>query len=68
MAIMKDLVDLLDAARHHLTNHANEFGPAKALIDEFALLHRDAVACLDNRLFLSACLSTALMNATTASC
>ncbi len=40
----EDLVDLLDAAHHHRTNRANELGPAKALLDELALLHRDAVA------------------------
>ena len=34
----------LDATHHHLADRANQLGPAKALLDELALLHRDAIA------------------------
>src|SRR5471030_2877472 len=40
----KHLIDLLQAAHHHLAHTADAFGPAETLFDELALLLRNRVA------------------------
>ncbi len=38
------LIDFLQSSHHDLTHVVNGLGPIKALLDEFSLLLRDAVA------------------------
>jgi hypothetical protein len=43
MKVTPHVAHFLDAAHHHLADRADELCPAKALLDELALLLRDAI-------------------------